>query len=1393
MSPTPRVDNAFMVERLRKTRESLLDLSRRNRLINCPKSNARSKRLDIVDERSDEIFRMLVVEGRAFSFLAGASDESGDDTSDNGDSMLPPPEEVQDTELADRHRDTKLQTRISLKKLQDRLLDLYYDAKTFEEEQGVSSLFLAVGFLEWYESESSDKPNFAPLILLPVDLERNTAQVRFKLRFREEELSANLSMQAKLKREFNIALPDFPDEGLSLNPSEYFHNVEKSVGSQPRWRIHPNEMTLWFFSFAKYLMYRDLAPETWPAAGSITDNGIIQRLFGNREATSESPLFRDDEAMDNHLSVSHVIHVTDADSSQSAVIEEVRRGRSMVVQGPPGTGKSQTITNILASAVADGKKVLFVCEKMAALEVVQGRLEHIGLGPMCVELHSHKANKKDFLKELDKTLQLKRPREVSFYSQKESLELIRDRLNSHAMAMNTPVANSELTPYQILGHLVNHNSRGIRSPKFQIKNIADRTPAEFRIQLHRLEELKLALRDVGTLSEHPWRGIRLSTPLLPSDKQRVREVIEELSESTQAIKECGEKIGRFAHVGVPAHASQTWFEKQLPLFHVLCDTPEEMDQGAIAHEVWNGKQKHIAEIVELGLRLKSKLQRLSDLFTDEAWTFNLNPVRRMLVGHGRSWFRLLNREYRAAIATLSGLLRCDLPRTFEERRELVDDMIAAQKGHGVFEGEQSQIVASAFGRLWRGIDSDFTALKRIVDWESASRKSRVHEQFRMIASRIGNRPKLREAVRQLETELARFPGLLLQTQQLLQPESGHILGKSDVQQVAISEVNQVLSDWRGSLDRLSQWVGLNIRLAQLESAGLAEVRRCLESGQVSGEDVVDQFRQAYFEGLLRRAYTQCPSLSQFSGLSQDHWIAEFRKLDLQSIENSRFEVSSAHLSGLNGNVPAKQMTLIKREIEKKMRHIPIRRLLKEAGQAVQAIKPVFMMSPISISQFLEPGVLEFDLLVMDEASQITPEDALGSLARCKQFVVVGDSKQLPPTSFFRKTAEDDDDDDDTEVKASNIESILGMCRASGLPERMLRWHYRSQHESLIAVSNKEFYDNRLYIVPSPSQSHEHLGLRFRHIPQGRFGRGTTTSNVIEAGEVAKAVMAHAKLLPTKSLGVAAFSVSQRDAIRDELELLRREDPSAESFFAVSGPSEFFVKNLENIQGDERDVIMISVGYAKPEGGGELSMAFGPLSSEGGERRLNVLITRARERCEVFSSITHDDIDLSRAKSRGVAAFKTFLRYAATGILDSIEATGKDFDSEFEREVHRAITESGYTVHTQVGTAGFRIDLAVVDPDKPGRYLLGIECDGATYHSSRSARDRDRLRQAVLESRGWKIHRIWSTDWFQQPEAQLQKVLDAIELNRTTLVSPSVDVVPELDLTTPRSAATTAPE
>lgn len=450
--------------------------------------------------------------------------------------------------------------------------------------------------------------------------------------------------------------------------------------------------------------------------------------------------------------------------------------------------------------------------------------------------------------------------------------------------------------------------------------------------------------------------------------------------------------------------------------------------------------------------------------------------------------------------------------------------------------------------------------------------------------------------------------------------------------------------------------------------------------------------------------------------------------------------------------------------------------MARAGNVIQAIKPVFMMSPLSIANFIPPGALEFDLVIFDEASQVRPADALGAIVRGQQVVVVGDSKQLPPTSFFDTLISQETDPDEDEQATADIESVLGLFCSRGAHERMLRWHYRSRHESLIAVSNHLFYDDRLIVFPSPDLERRDLGLVYRRLENAPYDRSRTRTNPGEARAVAVAVMEHAREQLGKperlrlTLGVAAFSVAQMDAILTEVEILRRQEPSCEPFFGTHSHERFFVKNLENVQGDERDVIFISIGYGRTAEG-YLAMSFGPLNRSGGERRLNVLITRARRRCEVFTTLGPEDIDTDRSTATGVAALKTFLTYAATGKIDVPVQTSRPQDSLFEEQVLAALQREGYTVHGQVGCAGFFLDLAVVDDEHPGRYLLGIECDGAAYHNARSARDRDRLRQAVLEGLNWTIHRIWSTDWFRNPLRELKKVVEAIACAKERMTKP----------------------
>jgi very-short-patch-repair endonuclease len=607
--------------------------------------------------------------------------------------------------------------------------------------------------------------------------------------------------------------------------------------------------------------------------------------------------------------------------------------------------------------------------------------------------------------------------------------------------------------------------------------------------------------------------------------------------------------------------------------------------------------------------------------------------------------------------------------------------------------------------------------------------------------------------------MSQLPSLLQKITDTLQLDLQVQFGVSAVNELPLSRLKEWLALAKQKIETLPDWVRYRLKRDDLNQGGLRPLVGLIDEEAIDADKAELLFDLVYNEHVLRQLYEDRPTLATFSGVAHQTTRERFCDADHKMIEATRDEVSNFHRSQIPGGAIG-GMKVLRHEIQKKTRHKSIRRLLKESGPAIQNIKPVFMMSPMSIAQYLEPGAVEFDLLLIDEASQIEPVDALGAIARCKQIVVVGDDKQLPPTKFFSRSAEVDDDNESDTVR--ELESILGVCNARGLPQRMLMWHYRSQHQSLIAVSNKEYYDNQLFVVPSPIRDNANYGVKFQLVEDGVYDRGGKASNAIEARVVAKHVIEHARNYPQLSLGVAAFSIKQRDAINNELELLLREHLDVAPFFQQTGRDAFFTKNLETIQGDERDVIFISVGYGR-DADGYMTQSYGPLNRDGGERRLNVLISRAKQKCVVFSSITSEDIDLNRAKARGVAGLKKYLQFAQHGYSDIGEVTGREHDSEFEREVANAIAGYGHTVEAQVGVAGFFIDLAVVDPQSTGRYLLGIECDGASYHSSQSARDRDRLREEVLRNRGWQIHRIWSTDWYQQPDTELKKVLTAIEL------------------------------
>jgi len=570
-------------------------------------------------------------------------------------------------------------------------------------------------------------------------------------------------------------------------------------------------------------------------------------------------------------------------------------------------------------------------------------------------------------------------------------------------------------------------------------------------------------------------------------------------------------------------------------------------------------------------------------------------------------------------------------------------------------------------------------------------------------------------------------------------------------------------------DTLQNWLDYVRVRDQVAAMGFIKLVERVEQGDIDIQQVEDAHQAGVFDVLAREIFRERPELGRFSGRSQEALQDKFREYDSRlkklQCEQIAWQIDQTRIP--TGNLGARvsdrtERFLLEHECSKKTRHIPIRQLLRRAAGALVAIKPCFMMGPMSVAQYLSPGQIEFDLVVMDEASQIKPQDALGAIARGGQLVVVGDPKQLPPTSFFDRVV-DDDEEDPTAIEESEsiLDATLPMFTA-----RRLRWHYRSQHESLIAFSNHSFYESNLVLFPSPYKETDSYGIQYSRIPRGCF---INRRNMEEAKIISEAVREHFRHHPEESLGAVAMSAEQRLQIERAIETLAKEDSVFQEWLEKDSrrQEQLFIKNLENVQGDERDVIFVSMTYGPQEPGGRVFQRFGPINSDVGWRRLNVLFTRSKKRMHIFSSMGSEDIVAGSTAKRGVQALRDFLGFCETGILHKTEReTGRAPDSDFEIAVMAALHEKGFECVPQVGVAGFFIDVAVVDPGNPGRYLMGIECDGATYHSAKSVRDRDRLRQTILERLGWRIRRIWSTDWFKNPHAELQPIIRELNSLRT---------------------------
>jgi very-short-patch-repair endonuclease len=1701
ISANTQLNENFAFDSLQSIRNRLLDLTGRNRLLNF--KHGRTGFIRIIDEMPDQLAQSILDDGQ-FTFIPVDEPlreeliEQGyivvnDEEQDvkvkanpsakewakikgfNTSYELPASIKSEDS----KHNDTNIQSLLYPRELEAQLRNIRTKANTAIEETGANILYLAFGFLEWFEDENSSVVRQAPLYLIPVKIDRaalnkDLGTYTYTIEFTGEDIIPNLSLREKLKHDFHLELPELTEDIL---PEEYLKRVERQLlRHKPQWRVK-RFSTLSMFDFGKLLMYLDLDPSRWPeGSGNIQNHAILQKFFakeGVDDGGGMSANFCEEYLIDKLDDVHNQYPlIDDADSSQHSALVDAIQGKNLVIEGPPGSGKSQTITNLIAAAISQGKKVLFVAEKMAALQVVKSRLARAGLGDFCLELHSHKTQKKQVYENIAK--RINNQGEYRYPSSIEiDIQMYEDKkeaLSKYANLINSTWKNTGKTIHQIFATATRYREEFTEITIEDIKpshingqsfdEISSRkTTDELKRYADVFEEVKRQLGAEAELSDHPWFGVyNKAIQLFDCDDickalSGWNESFDSLEQSTISLNkqlngsiaiditslkllledrkhlpklkgtECfpalnllsienekalNEYIKQYQSVNDLLKTLEELFEpsalsgdeslkllidsnnniqqgcknaelkltdtfQQLQLLKSLRDvslsitedlhTLIEQDHSlsnllspsfdgftefkqyfehinsldvtlvSRRHELFDNEllDQQLANLEELLPKIQplhkkleqhfnleilpsvNELKEIDDIIKNTGFfcwfsgdwraaktkllsyakglkpkVKNLAPLMSSLIDYRelsnqlnkdtsnqaflqhefkgidtpivelisiRNWYKAIRLSYgvgfgqRVAFANslfsidgelFKGLKHLATSKTLAEFEQFFQLFPQLENvfDHPLFENKKldlsTDIGISAFTDQFENdiktlqslCKKDFTlnqismGIKEISSFISKDNlliqntisigifgedikllaRSHSTEQLSIIQSTLD----LSRAINSLESEPLKeylLNNVSSETVLLLQSNLSCITAPFHNYQHKLKEfssrVNLDESAWfKGTEGKftqlnernnkaisnprwLSTWVDFIRVRASLSDKGLENLLRYTETGSLDLENIEKIYTYSVFDVLAREIISENQALAYFSGADQNAIRKQFGEYDnkLKKLQQEKIAYQVAQsgigqtISGVsNGKVASyTEMGLINNEVNKKTRHAPIRQLVRRANKSLIALKPCFMMGPHSVAQYLAPGQIEFDLVVMDEASQIKPQDALGTIARGKQLVVVGDPKQLPPTSFFDKAVENDEEDA-TAIEQS--ESILDVSFPM-FNARRLRWHYRSRHESLIAFSNQEFYDSNLVVFPSPSSKSDEFGIKFIHVKTGRF---VNQHNIEEAKVIAEAVRNHLLHRPHESLGVVAMSAKQREQIERCVEELSKEDSQFRDALAENANQEeaLFLKNLENVQGDERDVIYISCTYGPQEAGAaQMPQRFGPINSAAGGRRLNVLFTRSKKRMHVFSSMTEGHIVASDTSSPGVHALKSFLSFAQTGKLQQQKHTGKQPDSDFEISVMDALKLEGFTCVPQVGVAGYFIDLAVQDPGQPGRYLMGVECDGATYHSAKTARDRDRLRQSVLEGLGWNIKRIWSTDWFKNPQAQLKPIIEALHQLKTATPEQSV--------------------
>ncbi|WP_149330354.1 DUF3320 domain-containing protein [Citrobacter braakii] len=1341
--------------RLVQWQRKLLDLTTRNRLLHMPES---AKGIRLICPNPGNLEDKLA-EGKRIRIVSLPDLESGGRDAELYRQQTN--ENLREEYASQALERGEVVSLLEKERLESSLIDLYRKSKSDLEEGGANTLFLAVGFLKWKKSADDPRSYSAPLILLPIQLDRKSALSGVTMRLLEEEPRFNLTLLELLHNDFALTINgldgELPTDESGIDVDGIWNMVRRAVRDMPGFEVM-RDVVIGTFSFAKYLMWKDLIDRAPQLMQSPLVKYLIER--GKEDAILEkSGEIIDADKLDDVLNIEELFLPLPADSSQVAAVVASAKGRDFVLDGPPGTGKSQTIANMIAHNLALGRRVLFVAEKKAALDVVYRRLEALGLGEFCLELHSSKTSKMDFLKQLERAWDTRDFLTTQEWGEEAGkVQRLRNRLNGIVRLLHQRWSNG-LTLHQAMGRVIKDAS--VVTPHFTWAAGTLHTHEQmtvFREVTKRLELNRDTFRQHDghfcAINQTEWTNGWQSS--LVAEAQGIPLKIERLEKSAEAL---------LAATGITLDSGEPDKLLQLVTLCELLSKAAGIDFSFMFTPDAGARIDAAKATIALLRDISSTKSQLSVNYPDNSWqNSNVQQIKAALEEADKKfWFFAKKARKKATVEFMR-------QHALSTQPDFAVDLSAIEKLQSLDKQLSELALLSAGLPGWKGLDTDYSALQNTLELADAIRGA-----LAVFASSPQQLADIRVAVKTLmidANELLDAHGAIAALTRNLRESISELndarvifsqiikASERDLTVPVLRDCAQGIVLHQSALKAWSDWNRVREEAIGLGLLPLVDALVQLESGDISASEL---FETAYCRWFASWVIDAEPLLHNFVPAEHSSDIEAYRT---QTDRLAKLTVRYIRAK-LCGVIPAKNevskqgsFALLKHELQKSRRHKPVRQMAAEMGDAMSKLAPCMLMSPLSVAQFLPSEQALFDLVIFDEASQISPWDAIGAMARGKQVVVAGDPRQMPPTSFFNRAANDTDDTEE------DMESILDECLAAGLYNHSLSWHYRSRHESLITFSNHRYYDSNL--ITFPASETKLSAVQWCKV-EGVYSKGKGRHNQAEAeamvAETVKRLTDKAFIASGKSIGIITLNTEQQKLINDLLDRARQQHPEIEPFFQSEQGEPVVVKNLETVQGDERDLIMLGIGYGPTEpGANTMSMNFGPLNREGGWRRLNVAVTRARQEMMVFSSFEPSLIDLNRTSARAVADLKHFIEFAQRGpmaMAQAVRGSVGGYDSPFEEAVANGLRNKGWQVVSQIGVSRFRIDLGIVHPDKPGDYLVGVECDGATYHSAATARDRDKVRSAILQGLGWKLIRLWSTEWWIDKAGALERLDAAI--------------------------------